>query len=978
NVRQPARFTQAVTAAGQNHGIFIEVSPHPILRHAITESLEPAHHHSIATLWRDGDDTLDFHTSLNAAHTTCLPETPHPAGPHPVLPSTPWQQTRHWMPVKDGVTALEAAPQAGTLIGAHTVVASTPPIHLWQARLTPGAAPYPGSHRHHGVELIPASVLLQTLSTAAAQCDAPVLADVRLEHPIVVDQPRIIQVVTDGESITVSSRPADASPEHRWVKHASAQVVRAPHDHETPPTEGAAVQGGGDDHDISGDGNEFTDESITSLWQAWGSEGRPFGWSIGTCRSARGVLRADVELPASSTVGLLDAALHVARLVDNSSPQLLVAASAEQVRFEAELTDRHGYIEVYRRSGNDDELVVDVAVKAPDGKTCIDIRALRYAAVGSGTTGGADPRTLAQTIEWQPWDRPAHQSIETLCTVAVVGDGVGARVLRDQLVSIGHQPTDIAEAQAVLYIAEPDETESDIDCAVRLSSDVIALVRRLVQRDDNPPRLWIITRGVREAASDAAVRQSCLWGLAGVIRAEQPQLCGGLVDIPAGRDDALDTADAEGLADYVPALSTMLHASAKSILALRDGGFFVPTLAPVSGDPVREAMRCHSDATYLITGGMGALGLLMAGWLADLGARRLLLVGRTPMPPRRDWGSDTNDADVRHKVAAIRALERRGVSVDVAALDIGSRDAIQAMLAARDEHGVPPVRGVIHAAGLTDAQLLTQVEDSRLQRIMWPKIAGAQVLNEAFPPGSLDFFFLTAAAGAVFGVPGQGAYAAANAYLDGLGRARHRQGCHTVSLDWVAWQGLGFATDAQVAVQELERMGSRPITPDEAFAAWEHLDRYDVGQAVMAPRASPDGGEVADPDGAAPARAWSQMPAEDVHSELEVGLRTILARELRMSEAELDLDRPFAELGLNSVMAMTVRRETERFVGTELSATMLWNYPTIAGLAAYLAKKLLPQENSVDNLEALTDSDSSVLSELFDNVESAPAGLDGI
>ena len=94
---------------------------------------------------------------------------------------------------------------------------------------------------------------------------------------------------------------------------------------------------------------------------------------------------------------------------------------------------------------------------------------------------------------------------------------------------------------------------------------------------------------------------------------------------------------------------------------------------------------------------------------------------------------------------------------------------------------------------------------------MWPKIAGAQVLHEAFPPGSLDFLFLTASAGTVFGVPGQGAYASANAYLDGLARARHRQGCHTVSLDWVAWQGLGFAADADVVLQELERVGSRPL-----------------------------------------------------------------------------------------------------------------------------------------------------------------------
>ncbi|HET9875431.1 MAG TPA: beta-ketoacyl reductase, partial [Mycobacterium sp.] len=527
----------------------------------------------------------------------------------------------------------------------------------------------------------------------------------------------------------------------------------------------------------------------------------------------------------------------------------------------------------------------------------------------------------------------------------------------------------------VLYIADPGSTaETDIDCAARLSTEVADLVRRLVRREDHPPALWIVTRGVREADSDAAVRQSCLWGLAGVIRAEQPQLCGGLMDLPAG--------DANDIGDYLSALSPVLRTPAKSILALRDGTLCTPVLAPISAEPVREPLRCHPDVAYLITGGMGALGLLTAAWLADRGARRLILAGRTPLPPRRDWDRDTIDADIRHKIAAIRALEKRGVSVDAVGLDIGSGDALQALLTERDAGGAPPIRGIIHAAGVTEGQLLTEIDTERLRRTMWPKIAGAQALHQAFPPGSLDFFFLTAAAGAVFGVPGQGAYATANAYLDGLARARHRQGCHTVSLDWVAWQGLGFGKDAHVAVQELERMGSRPITPGEAFAAWEYLDRYDVGQAVMAPMLSVGGSAPAGSDqGHSPAMTWSQLPAAEMLSELELGLRTILARELRMSEADLALDRPFAEMGLNSVMAMSVRRDTERFVGIELSATMLWNHPTITALAVHLAKKLSPEDEdgSDDDTGALPDSvDGGVLNELFDHVESAPAGWDGI
>jgi phthiocerol/phenolphthiocerol synthesis type-I polyketide synthase A len=700
-------------------------------------------------------------------------------------------------------------------------------------------------------------------------------------------------------------------------------------------------------------------------------------------------LHANVELPEASTVALLDAAIYLARLVDGSNPQPMFPVGVESIRFDTELADEHGSVEVYRRGGNDDELIVDIAVKAPDGSTCIDIRALRYAAVESGpvpTSPRDDPGTLAHAIAWQPWDEHADAHVGSQqvpaenrapCTVAVIGADHAARTLRDRLASTGYLPADVTEARSVLYIAEPgpvETAETDIDCAVRVSADVADLVRRLAERDDDhPATLWIITRGVREGISDAAVRQSCLWGIAGVIRAEQPQLWGGLVDIEAGPD--LD----EDIADCASALSAVLQTPAKSILTLRGGEFLAPTLVPVGGQPVREPFRCRADAAYLITGGMGALGLLMAAWLADRGARRLVLAGRTPLPPRHDWDSDTIDTAVRHKIAAIRALEMRGVSVDAVALDVGSRDALLYLLAGRDNEGAPPIRGVIHAAGVNEGQLLTEISDDRLRRTMWPKIVGAQVLHEAFPPGSIDFLYLTASAGAVFGVPGQGAYASANAYLDGLARARHRQGCNTVSLDWVAWQGLGFAADAHVVLHELERLGSRPLSPNEAFTAWEHVARYEVAQAVIAPLPSSDGSASDAPDtyDTSLAKAtWSQLPAEKVLSELENGLRTILARELQIPEPEFELDRPFAELGLNSVMAMSIRREAERFVGIELSATMLWNHPTITSLAEHLAKKLVPQDDSDDGVDVLSGSASSVLDELFDSIEAPTASVE--
>jgi phthiocerol/phenolphthiocerol synthesis type-I polyketide synthase A len=153
--------------------------------------------------------------------------------------------------------------------------------------------------------------------------------------------------------------------------------------------------------------------------------------------------------------------------------------------------------------------------------------------------------------------------------------------------------------------------------------------------------------------------------------------------------------------------------------------------------------------------------------------------------------------------------------------------------------------------------------------------------------------------------------------------------------------------------------------------------RYDVAQAVIAPMPSSEASASDAPDTdliSSATAAWSQMPAEKAQSELETGLRTILARELQLPEAEFELDRPFAEMGLNSVMAMSVRRETEQFVGFELSVTMLWNHPTVESLATYLVKKLFPAEDPGEDIDGLADSGGSVLDDLFDIVESAPAG----
>jgi phthiocerol/phenolphthiocerol synthesis type-I polyketide synthase A len=439
NLGNPAGFSQAVAAAGADHGIFIEVSPHPLLTDAISGTLNQVHHHSIGTLARDTHDTLTFHTNLNATHTTQPPNTDHPAGPHPVIPTTPWHHTRHWLSppgmlprngisvsgipagipddsdtsawspaqywitIKERLESAVSAPRSGTLLGEHVGIATTPPVHFWQARLEPGAKPCSGFHRIRGVKVVPVSVLLQTLWTAAAQCGASALSDLRFDYPIVVDQARIIQVVADGESVTVASGSASDMPAQRWIKHASARISHR-------------LQEEPDDASNSGDQEKpgygaVCVESVAALQQAWGIEGQPFEWSLDSCRSASGALHAEVDVPEASTVALLDAAVQLARLVDGSEPRLMLPAAVESVRFHAELADSHGAVEVHRRGGEGVDFIVDIVLTAADGSACVDIRSLRYAATEPGVPQVA-AHEESPTVAWS--EMPAENILGEL------------------------------------------------------------------------------------------------------------------------------------------------------------------------------------------------------------------------------------------------------------------------------------------------------------------------------------------------------------------------------------------------------------------------------------------------------------------------------------------------------------------------------------------------------------------------------------
>ncbi|MDT5088215.1 MAG: phthiocerol/phenolphthiocerol synthesis type-I polyketide synthase, partial [Mycobacterium sp.] len=337
-----------------------------------------------------------------------------------------------------------------------------------------------------------------------------------------------------------------------------------------------------------------------------------------------------------------------------------------------------------------------------------------------------------------------------------------------------------------------------------------------------------------------------------------------------------------------------------------------------------------------------------------------------------------------------------GTDVVFVAGDIATDGVAERLVAAAEETG-RPLRGLVHGAGVTGDGLVTALTRDGLQRVWAPKVAGALRLNAATADREMDWWVGFSSMATLLGLPGQLAYATGNAWLDALMTWRRASGRPATAINWGQWSAVGMSSKLTYSVLD-------PITPDEGIEALQTLvggplARVGVGRLRLdrAVAATPEFRELdyfariasefeaavvehhaaGEDVAAAVAEApdWSTLSTEDRLTELQTRLQAILGRELRMSPSAISLDAPFPELGLDSMMALTVLKETKKLVGLDVSANMLFNHPTIASLATYVAGLLAPPPApEEDSAELAADSASSVLDELFDSVESASAG----
>ncbi|MET3493989.1 non-ribosomal peptide synthetase/type I polyketide synthase [Variovorax boronicumulans] len=542
----------------------------------------------------------------------------------------------------------------------------------------------------------------------------------------------------------------------------------------------------------------------------------------------------------------------------------------------------------------------------------------------TGETLPATTPSLLHALRWQPW--AAQRGRLTSCLI-LGADSLSARTLADTLRDRG---TDVTQAMAPTL--RPDTTaEACIWLApdnhsIEATLDELATVAQWVNARPAAPRLWIVTRQAFTDNEASDLTGAAIWGWARSARLELGARWGGLVDLPAG--DAARSH--ERLAECLAAQTT----EDEFIVRVDGTAIEVPRLEAATRPVDDAAFTCDPSGSYLLTGGLGALGMALAEELVQAGARHLVLASREG-PERL-----ARDADCAARVSAWQA---RGVAVDVRRLDASQATEVADCLAqlARDGRRL---KGIVHAAGALDRGPLAGLLQPAAPRTGWhAKVDGARHLDRLSRGAALDFFWLCSSVTALWGMPALATYGAANACLDAIAVGRRAEGLPALSLRLGRFEVAGMMSDADAA--GLDVIGIAPMRLRDAMAAIRSAAQQDAPVATLVAADWPRFARHRREHG--PAMLFTQLagdaapvatdiapPTTDRHAWLA---RTI-AEAMKLPVAQVADTGNLFELGLNSLMSIVIRRKIEAAWGLSTAATLMFEHPSVDALATWLAR----------------------------------------
>ncbi|MFA7759104.1 beta-ketoacyl synthase N-terminal-like domain-containing protein [Streptomyces sp. NRRL B-2790] len=909
NLRRPVQFASAVTAAARDgFGTFVELSPHPVLRHALSDNLAGRSDTLVLSSLRNcPDETAHFHSQLAALELAGQARPPRD-GRIVDVPTTPWRHTRHWLLAPVAAPPTEAPSPLGDhpLLGIHTELPDDD-RHVWRADLGTAAHPWLADHRLDGRPALPGAVLLEMAAAAAsAAFGVPVervaLHAVTAHRPLALDDHTTVTTTCTDGTIRMHTRATDGT----WRLHASAEAaVAGPERPEPlPPV----------------DEREFVPVPTTGVRRQLRLLGLSHGPAFPGLRRPRvssDGLRAVAELAPPQEgpwhpAALVESCLQIlaAALYDPDATALRMPVEYGTVRCHGDLTRG---ARVHARIAEDDSSggrLADLLLADEQGRVLLDItgvvvRAVPHSEIAAPLTG-----RLLQAV-WRPTPLPSDGTAQESILVVSERQTPLAAALGARQGIHGTGP----DADAVLFVLPAQGGLADAERAVIAVADTV----RALAESSRPPRLLLVTTGAFAVGQDEPGNPACasLRGLVRVLACEHPELRAGVVDL-----DPLWTAD-----ESAAALRGELASGIDDEVAWRSGVRYaarldrLPEAGPAgspAGSPAPSPATCpvvRRDGGYVITGGLGGLGIFLAGWLAGQGAGRIILNGRSPARP-----------------AASEEIDRIGAcgtEVEVILGDIAEPGVAERLVAAAGQ-----VRGVIHAAAVFDDHPTIRLDPETLHSSWLPKAYGAWRLHEVTRDLDLDWWVGFSSVAALHGMPGQPAYATANACLDALAAMRRAQGLPGTSIAWGAWAEIG-------AVAGVDVPWLHPIRPAEGAdvlgAVLGHGPAQvgalrlnipalvtDFPQLARVPFFEPLLGACADSSDDWAGVAWLRtLSPQQARAAASSQLRSRIASVLGLAPDRLDIGSPLSRLGVDSLLAVRIRHAVQHDFGLTLPLSLL-------------------------------------------------------
>lgn len=517
-------------------------------------------------------------------------------------------------------------------------------------------------------------------------------------------------------------------------------------------------------------------------------------------------------------------------------------------------------------------------------------------------------------------------------------------------------------------IDEPADVDREISRGCRTA---LLLTQEILQRwPTDPPRLWLVTRGAQATGGGSTIVspvQASLWGFGRTIAGEHPELWGGLIDL----DPAASGFD-EGL------LQAIFQPDGEDQIALRGGRRLVPRLGLFTASPsdVGE-VAISADVTYLVTGATGGIGLHIARWLVEQGARHIALMGR------REPGEDAE--------RVFAALHDEGVQVSFYRGDVARTSELAAILRSAAET-MPPLRGVFHLAGVFDDAVITGMTWEKFENVLAPKVRGTWNLHALTRDIPLEMFAIFASGASFLGPTGLSNYAAANAFQDALAFQRRTQRLPAVSIDWGPWartgmaEAVGLEREAQWARGGFETMPVRDalqaleiILSSQAVNVAALPADWQAFSASLGARVAPPFYHrvISGPPSGAPRSPRSKKSGLDRASLLRLDhevrvdriaefLRAEAAAELGMDMTDLDSTRSLADFGFDSLMAVQLKNRLQAAIGVSARVSTFVVGKSVCELAS--------------EIESLLEGDSisPLRGDPLANPEELLEGLDGL